>query len=110
MKDLDFKSIGIKIRERRRSLQITQEMIANKLDVNPSHICNIECGRANPSLTALVRIADILQCSVDCFLVDEYTYNEKTTQKTTLDDTLMKKLKFCTEEKKEKLLKIIDIL
>lgn len=110
MTELDFKTIGIKIRERRRSLRITQEAIANELDVNPSHICNIECGRANPSLTALVRIADILQCSVDCFLAEEYTYKEKSAQKTTLDDTLIGKIKFCTEEKKEKLLKIIDIL
>lgn len=110
MTDLDFKKIGIKIRERRRSLQITQEMIANELDVNPSHICNIECGRANPSLTALVRIADILKCSVDYFLAEEYTYKDEPAKETTLDDAIIKKLRYCSDESKEKLLKIIDIL
>ena len=68
MTDLDFKTIGLKIKERRQELGITQEQIANSLDVNPSHVSNIECGRANPSLTALVRIANVLECSVDYFI------------------------------------------
>ena len=38
MNDLDFKAIGLKIKERRKSLGITQESIANALDVNLSHI------------------------------------------------------------------------
>ena len=73
MSDLDFKAIGLKIKERRQQLGITQEHIANVLDVNPSHISNIECGRANPSLTALVKIANILECSVDYFISGEVT-------------------------------------
>lgn len=74
MRDLNFKAIGVKIKERRQELGITQEYVANMLDVNPSHISNIECGRANPSLTALVEIANILQCSVDLFIGEEYSY------------------------------------
>lgn len=110
MTDLDFKTIGNNIKKRRQALGITQEYIANILDVNPSHISNIECGRANPSLTALVKISNILQCSVDNFISDEYTYKFDTIQANTIDDKIMKKLKLCTNETKEKLLKIIDIL
>ena len=65
MTDLDFKAIGLNIKERRQQLGITQEHIANVLKVNPSHISNTECGRANPSLTALIKIANILKCSGD---------------------------------------------
>ncbi len=65
MTDLNFQTIGRKIKERRKDLHITQEAIANYLDINPSHISNIECGRANPSLTILVKIANYLECSVD---------------------------------------------
>lgn len=74
MSDLDFKTIGQKIRLRRRAMGITQDFIAEQLDVNPSHVSNIECGRANPSLTVLVKIANILHCSVDCFIAAEYSY------------------------------------
>ena len=108
MSDIDFKLIGNKIKQRRQSLKITQEYIANKLDVNSSHISNIEGGRANPSLTALVRIANILQCSVDYFISEEYTYNIDAEK--TLDDKIMDKLKYCDEDKKNKLLKIMDII
>ena len=74
MTDLDFKEIGLKIKERRKAVGVTQEHIANELEVNTSHISNIECGRDNPSLTALVKIANILECSVDFFISGEYTY------------------------------------
>ena len=110
MTDLNFKEIGSKIKERRKSLGITQEYIANALDVNPSHISNIECGRANPSLTALVKIANILHCSVDYFISGEYTYNIDKEKEISLDDEIMDKLKYCDTDKKTKVLKMIDLL
>lgn len=109
MSDLDFKTIGQKIKERRLSLGVTQESIANHLDVNPSHISNIECGRANPSLTALVKIANLLQCSVDYFISGEYTFDNNV-EYTSIDIEIEKKLKYCSMEKKEKIIKIIDLL
>ena len=110
MNDLDFKAIGLKIKERRKSLGITQESIANALDVNPSHISNIECGRANPSLTTLIKIANLLQCSVDYFISAEYTYKHDPEKEKTLDEEIMNKLKYCNIDKKNKVLKIIDLL
>lgn len=110
MTELDFKAIGLKIKERRQTLKITQEYIANVLDVNPSHISNIECGRANPSLTALVKIANILECSVDYFISGEYTYKIDKDKEKTLDDKIMDKLKYCDIDKKNKVLKMIDLL
>ena len=110
MTDLDFKEIGLKIKERRQAVGITQEHIANILDVNPSHISNIECGRANPSLTALVKIANILQCSVDYFISGEYTFKNNGETTKPLDDKIMEKLKYCDSDKKSKILKMIDLL
>lgn len=110
MTELDFKAIGLKIKERRRMLGITQEFVANQLDVNPSHISNIECGRANPSLTALVRIADILQCSIDYFISQEYTFHSDRKKEKTIDDKIIDKIKYWDSEKKERVLKMIDLL
>lgn len=107
---MDFVTIGGKIRNRRKALGITQESIAEILDVNASHISNIECGRAHPSLTALVQIANILRCSVDCFLDGEYTYRTDGTDELSPDAQIMEKLKFCDAEKKLKLCQIMDIL
>lgn len=110
MSDLDFKLIGLKIKERRKALGITQETIANILDVNPSHISNIECGRANPSLTSLIKIANILQCSVDYFISGEYTYKTDPKREKSLDEDILNKLKYCDIDKKKKILTIIDLL
>lgn len=110
MTDLDFKAIGMKIKERRQLQGITQEMVANQLDVNPSHISNIECGRANPSLTSLVKIANILKCSVDYFISGEYTYISDSSQSISLDDAILAKIKYFDIEKKNKILKILDLL
>ena len=110
MTDLDFKEIGKKIKERRQSLGITQEFVANHLDINPSHISNIEGGRANPSLTALVKIANVLKCSVDYFISHEYTFNVDKKNEKTLDDKIMDKIKRSDINKKNKVLKMLDIL
>lgn len=110
MTDLDFRTIGQKIKERRTTLGLTQDYVANQLNVNPSHVSNIECGRANPSLTALVKIANILECSVDFFISGEYTYSRNTEKDQSLDNQILEKLKYCDIDKKTKILKIIDIL
>lgn len=110
MTDLDFKAIGLKIKERRQTLGITQEFIANVLEVNPSHISNIECGRANPSLTALVKIANALECSVDYFISGEYTFKTDKSNDKNLDDKIMDKIRYCDSDKKLRILKMLDIL
>ena len=109
MDDLDFRAIGLKIRERRKHQGLTQEYVANQLDVNPSHVSNIECGHAKPSLTTLVRIANILQCSADYFLEGEYSFRRKDAAKT-LDQQILDKLKYYDAEKKQRILKMIELL
>lgn len=110
MADLDFKQIGLKIKERRLNQGVTQEFIANKLDVNPSHISNVECGRAHASLSALVKIANILECSVDFFISGEYTYKIDKGETMALDSQIMDKLKYCDIDKKRRILQMIDLL
>ena len=115
MKNLDFKTIGKKIRYRRKSLEITQEQLANYLDVNPSHISNIEAGRAHPSLCSLISIANFLKCSVDTFIDSEYEYSidaitNRPTNPSQIDAKLNMQLKLCDETTKEKISKIIDII
>ncbi len=108
MLNLNFIKIGEKIKKRRKYLGITQEFIANELEVNPSHISNIECGRANPSLTILIKIANTLQCSVDYFILHEYNFTyDKSTE---VEDKIIKSLNYCDEDTKHKILKIIKIL
>lgn len=108
MDELNFKFIGEKIRERRIALNFKQDHLAEKLNVNPSHISNIECGRAHPSLCILIRIANLLRCSVDYFIFDEYTYQKEPLS--SIDHAILSRLQCKDNITKEKILKIIDIL
>jgi len=106
VRELDFVTIGKKIKKRRKAVGMTQDAVADILEVNASHISNIEGGRANPSLTALVNIANILECSVDCFLDGEYTYERDKN----LDNEIADRLRLYDDEKKTRLLKMMDLL
>ena len=108
MTNLDYTTIGKKIKDRRHVMGFTQEYLANILDVNPSHISNIERGRSNPSLTILVKIANILECSVDCFIGSEYTYDADKNDK--FDAVVMDQLSRYDSEKKIKLIKVMEII
>ncbi len=108
MLNLNFEKIGKKIKQRRKHLGITQEFIADELGINPSHISNIECGRANPSLTALIQIANVLQCSVDYFISHEYNFNYSSSNN--IDNQIKQYLKHCDDNTKNKILQIINIL
>ena len=66
--------------------------------------------RVEQSLTILVNIANILNCSVDFFLSDEYTYVNQLESDLSLDEVIVEKLRYCSQEKKETVSRIIDAL
>jgi hypothetical protein len=47
---------------------------------------------------------------VDCFIGGEYTYRIDKANEPSVDDQIMEKLKYCEVEKKERILKMIDLL
>lgn len=105
MQELNFQKIGAKIRERRLALGYTQDYLANYLDIDSSHISNVEHGRCKVSLTAIVGIANALDCSIDYFLSSEY--NNETVP---VDSEIMSKLRQCDIDKKKQISRIIDAL
>ena len=68
MKDINFEKIGQKLKKIRISKGLTQEYIANMVDVNTSHISNIENNRVKVSLSTLLQICNALGVTVDYVL------------------------------------------
>ena len=58
-------TIGKRIGEVRRANSITQEVMAEKLDVTPKHISHAECGTSSLSLKNLMEFCRICNCSLD---------------------------------------------
>jgi transcriptional regulator with XRE-family HTH domain len=65
MKDIDYVEIGKRIKSARKNLKLTQEKLAEKVEVAPSYISEIERGTSICSLAVLVKIADILKLNLD---------------------------------------------
>lgn len=71
--ELDYKAIGKRIKIARIKADLTQERLAENVQVSPSHMSNIETGSTRVSLTAIVTIANTLHVTVDDLLCDSLT-------------------------------------
>ena len=60
--------LGDMIRSYREKLGLTQEEMAERLQVNLTHYGNIERAACNPSFSLFLRIAKELNLSVDAYL------------------------------------------
>lgn len=68
--DINFKLMGKRIAANRKKKNITQEAFSEQLGISVQYLSRIECGRANPTLKNLVKIANGLECSLDELLCD----------------------------------------
>ncbi len=105
--ELNFEQIGKNIRAARIQKNLTQEYLADTIDVNVSHISNIENNRVKVSLTALVAICNVLNVSVDYILKQEYT---EAATASAIDREILKAVSELPLDKKKKILQIIRIL
>ncbi len=74
--ELDYKSIGKRIKIARIRFGITQERLAEKIGLSPTHMSNIETGTTRVSLTTIVCIANALNVAVDSLLCDSVVHSK----------------------------------
>ena len=65
-----YKAIGQRIKIARIKKGITQEAVADLIDITPAHMSNVETGKTKVSLPTLIAIANALSVSVDTLLCD----------------------------------------
>ena len=102
---INYEKLGLRIKSLRISRNITQEYLANLADCNVSHISNIENNHTKVSLVTLLAIANAINTSIDYLLSDQYDNSSLA-----LDNEILRALKSCDNDKKEKILKIIEII
>ncbi|OGK30132.1 hypothetical protein A3I56_00445 [Candidatus Roizmanbacteria bacterium RIFCSPLOWO2_02_FULL_43_10] len=61
------KALGKRIQKRRKELKLTQEDLAEKVDISRAYVGYIEQGRNTPSLEVLQKIAKALKKSLNEF-------------------------------------------
>ena len=103
--EIDYKKLGLRIKQVRQSQNLTQENLAEMVSCNTSHISNIENNHTKVSLKVLLAIANPLNTSIDYLLSNQYENSALA-----LDNEILRAIKNCDNEKKEKILKMIHIL
>ena len=64
-------ALGEAIRMARRRKGLTQEELAERLDITPAHLKHIESERRNPSVPLLFQMMELLDFSVDALVFQD---------------------------------------
>ena len=96
---MDYISIGKRIAKIRKKKKLTQEALAERVDSSSTYISNIERAAKQPSLNMLVRIASVLEISLDYLVLDNYS-NDKIKDSIEIEEIITKLGKLCKNNKR----------
>lgn len=99
---MDYKKLGTRIKEERIKRHLTQDKLAEAVDLSISHIGHIERGEKSLALDTLINITNFFGLSLDYLLRDSLIEANDTTEEEWKRLTQGK-----TSEEKRKLIKVI---
>jgi transcriptional regulator with XRE-family HTH domain len=94
--------IGARIRSLREAKGMTQEKLAEVMDINSKYLSNIERGKENPTLDMLIKFADALK--VEMWEMFDFGHEVGIKE---LKETLTKFMKEADEEKLKAAVKLL---
>ena len=99
------KMIGKRIQEYRKAKGLTQEELAERVDISPHYLSALERGCYNIKLELLVAILNALECSADAVFCDvvKRSAEVKTTE-------LASKMKHLSFAEQKKILEVVDTM
>lgn len=74
--DINYKSIGLRVREERIKHKLSQQSLAELTGLSPTNISHIERGATKLGLPSIIKIANALGVSVDLLLCGVVTANK----------------------------------
>ena len=82
---MDYYAIGQRIRRYRKAKGLSQEQLAEIVDISTTHMSHIETGNTKLSLQVFVDLAEALQVNVDSLLTDVNMTNKQQTYQEIMD-------------------------
>ena len=67
---IDYKVIGLRIKQQRNRLNMTQDTLAELADITPVYLSKIENGHVHPTLDLLSALCSILGWDLNAVLID----------------------------------------
>ena len=100
----DYKiEMGKRMKNKRKELNLTQEQMAEILDISTKHYSGVERGVAGLSIDNLIVVSDILGLNLD------YLIKGEATQDTTVPGQLKELYLNCPTEKRPYMLELLHI-
>lgn len=91
--DLNYFEIGQRVKKLRVAKKLTQDKLAEKINLSTPHMSHIETGNTKVSLPTLVLLANALDCTVDDLLCDSLDH-----ARTEFENELSRELADCDDE------------
>lgn len=101
---VDYKVIGTRIKAKRKAIKLTQEEIAEKLDVTVGYISQVERGVTKINLDLLCRIGNILDCDIAYFVS-----GASAEQSSYLAEEFANKFSQLTKDQKQLIISLIEL-
>lgn len=98
---LNLEMLGKRIRQGRLKLDLTQFALAEEVGVSQNFLGDIERGIKAPSITTAIRLANVLNISLDVLFAESLTNNLNETQDMILTDKQMAMLKKFVKDVKD---------
>ena len=106
-------SIGTRIKNRRKEMNITQTAIQEKTGISSGNLSGIENGRYLPSTTALIGLSEVLNCSIDWILKGDSSISKSESnfdiKESKEDAQLLEQFHALDEEDQEEILMMIQL-
>lgn len=101
MKELDYKKIGERLRKLRKYIGLTQEQVADILNLGRDAILRIEKGERKIDLQELMNFSKLYNVTIDEITMDEQTIN-------TNEIVLARAFKKLSEKDKKEIISLIE--
>ena len=102
--NIDYKLIGERIKRIRKSNGVTQEVLAEHLDVSIGYVSQVERGITKISLDLLAAISTVLGCDI-AYLVSESAINSNEY----MESEIISEIKKLDQKKKKYILSVIRL-
>lgn len=110
--ELDMQTIGLRIKNRRKELQLTQTNIKAATGISSGNISDIENGNRLPAASTLVNLAKILECSIDWILTGHSPLSENciiSDNGNAKETEFLKGFRKLPDEEQEELMEILNM-
>lgn len=99
-------SIGLRIKQRRKELGLTQLQIKQDAGISSGNMSDIENGNKLPSASALIMLSKVLDCSIDWILTGAIPKKNNNNILDT-EDELLNGFRSLSKDEQEELLEIL---